>query len=194
MELQIRQVRESDAAALSLIYGHYVRETAVTFDEREFGTSWFLEKIRKVQQFYPFFVAQSGDTIVGYAYAGPFVGRDAYRWSAELTIYLHPDWIHKEIGTSLYRKLEDALELMGIRTAYACIAVPDEEDAILTDASRRFHLHNGFQAVGFFSRCAYQFGRWYHMAWMGKRIGDWERPMEEVRPYASVSALQFPEK
>ena len=61
--------------------------------------------------------------ILGYAYAGPFVGRAAYDWSAEMTIYLAAESRKQGLGRGLYEELESALAKMGIRNLYACIWV-----------------------------------------------------------------------
>lgn len=170
----IRDAREEDAPALAAIYRHYVEKTAVTFDETFPDDEAFAEKIRETKKTHPFLAAEEGDgRILGYAYAHPFVGRAAYRWSAETTIYLAPDAKRRGIGRALYGDLEERLRAMGILTLYACIGVPREEreeDGILTFDSVRFHEKMGYRTVGTFSCCAYKFGRWLDMSWMEKRL------------------------
>ena len=55
---------------------------------------------------------------------------------------------------------------------YACIGLPEQEDEYLTNNSANFHEHIGFTRAGFFRNSGYKFGRWYHMIWMEKLIGE----------------------
>ncbi|MBQ7477690.1 MAG: N-acetyltransferase, partial [Selenomonadaceae bacterium] len=102
------------------------------------------------------------------------VGRAAYDWSAELTIYLNPEEKGHGIGRKLYEAIEEKLAGMGIKNLYACIGDPLEEDEYLTRNSEKFHAHMGFTKVGTFHKCGHKFGRWYNMIWMEKIIGKHE--------------------
>ena len=121
---------------------------------------------------YPYLTAVKDNEILGYAYAGPFVGRAAYDWSAELTIYLAPKKRKQGIGKKLYKALEQALAESGIQNLYACIGYPEVPDEYLTKNSAEFHEHLGYTKAGQFHKCGYKFGRWYDMIWMEKLIGD----------------------
>ena len=110
--------------------------------------------------------------IEGYAYAHAFVGRAAYDWAAELTIYLDHDARRGGLGRVLYEALADRLKAMGVLNLYACIGYPQVEDEYLTKNSAQFHEHLGFTLAGTFHNCGYKFGRWYDMIWMEKIIGE----------------------
>ena len=181
----IRDYRRGDEAALLPIHNYYARETAVNFDWEEMGERAFAKRIEQTISFYPFLVAERDDAVVGYAYAGPFVGRAAYGWASELTIYLAPDERGRGTGRALYQALEVILAAMGIQNLYACIGYPETEDERLTFASAAFHEHMGFSLVGHHHRCGYKFGRWYDMVWMEKIIGD----HENVAPVISYPEL-----
>ena len=88
--------------------------------------------------------------------------------SAELTVYLRPDVRRRGYGRMLYTELEARLKAMGVRRAYACIAIPNGDDPYLTMDSPRFHEKMGYRRVGFFENCAEKFGRDYSMAWYEK--------------------------
>ena len=176
----IRDATLEDAPALLGIYAHYVERTAVSFEYATPTPDEFRERIARVTRCYPWLVAQRGEEIVGYAYAGPFKERAAYDWSAELTIYLAPGARRRGFGRALYGALEAALSRMGIRNLYACIACPRVEDEYLTLDSVRFHRRLGFSEAGRFNRCAWKFGRWYDMVWMEKHIAG-EEPPNPVR-------------
>jgi len=119
-------------------------------------------------------VAEEGGVILGYAYAGPFVGRAAYGHCCELSIYLDRAARRKGYGRRLYEALEAELSSRGVLNLYACIGDPGEEDEYLTRDSERFHRRLGFTLAGRFHACGRKFGRWYNMIWMEKIIGEHE--------------------
>ena len=116
----IRDASVGDAPAIAAIYRPYVTDTAITF-ECQAPSNWEMRRrMETVMDRYPFFVAVSGGGVIGYAYAGPFKARAAYRYAAELTVYLKQGLEKQGIGGRLYRTLEAALEEMGILNLYAC--------------------------------------------------------------------------
>ena len=170
--ISIRVARESDAAALRDIYAPYVERTAVSFEYEVPDVATFAGRIRRVQERYPYLVAESDRELLGYAYAGGFHTREAYSWAAEASIYLRMDCRRMGIGSALYRALESALKAMGVRRLYASIAVPDEPDEHLTLDSVRFHAAMGYRTVGEFHHCGWKFGRWYNTRWMEKVLAS----------------------
>ena len=173
--MRIRDARAEDVARLLEIYARYVRETAVTFDYDVPTQEEFEHRMRNTLERYPYLVVEEDGTAQGYTYAGPFVGRAAYRHSCELTIYLDPRAKGKGYGRALYEALEARLRAMGILNLYACIGDPIVEDEYLTRNSEQFHRHLGFEKVDTFHRCGYKFGHWYNMIWMEKLIGEHRR-------------------
>ncbi len=172
--VQIRLAEISDAKDILAVYEYYVEHTAISFEYDVPTLAEFRERIRKTLSKYPYLVAVRDGKIVGYSYAGAFVGRAAYDWSAELTIYLSPEEKGHGTGRKLYEAIEEKLADMGIKNLYACIGDPLEEDEYLTRNSEKFHAHMGFQKVGTFHKCGHKFGRWYNMIWMEKIIGKHE--------------------
>ena len=161
-----------DAERLLEIYDYYVKNTAITFEYTTPTIEEFRGRMEKTMQKYPYLVAEKDGVIAGYAYAGAFVGRAAYDWSCETSIYLDKNARKCGIGKTLYAALEKELKKMGILNMYACIGYPAEEDEYLTKNSADFHSHIGFTQVGEFHKCGYKFGRWYNMIWMEKVIGE----------------------
>lgn len=161
-----------DAERLLEIYDYYVKNTAITFEYTTPTIEEFRGRMEKTMQKYPYLVAEKDGVIAGYAYAGAFVGRAAYDWSCETSIYLDKNARRCGIGKTLYAALEKELKKMGILNMYACIGYPDNEDEYLTKNSADFHSHIGFTQVGEFHKCGYKFGRWYNMIWMEKVIGE----------------------
>ena len=170
--MQIRSACVEDADSILGIYRYYVENTAITFEFDVPTPEEFRQRVEKTLEGYPYLVFVEGREVVGYAYAGPFVGRAAYDRSCEVSIYLDRDARGKGHGRALYGELERRLVQMGFLNLYACIASPIVEDEYLTHNSERFHAHLGFEEVGHFHKCGHKFGRWYDMVWMEKIVGD----------------------
>lgn len=184
--ITIRTATLDDAEEILKIYAYYVEHTAITFEYEVPTLEEFRGRIARTLKKYPYLVIMVDGTIMGYAYAGAFVGRAAYDWSAELTIYLAHDARKCGLGRKLYTALEQELANMGILNLYACIGYPEEEDEYLTKNSAQFHAHLGFKTVGEFYKCGYKFGRWYHMIWMEKLIGEHVEEIGKVKWYPEL--------
>ena len=170
--VKIRVARIEDAAALLEIYRPYVEKTAITFEYEVPSFEEFKRRMENTLKKYPYLVAENNGEILGYAYAGTFVGRAAYDWGVETTIYLKEDKKKLGIGRKLYEVLEKILKAQNILNMNACIGYPEEEDEYLNKNSVEFHSHMGFKMVGEFHKCGYKFDRWYNMVWMEKMIGE----------------------
>lgn len=176
----IRDAALSDAQSILNIYAYYTENTVISWETKAPSLEEFQARMERIMKRYPYLVMEEDGEIFGYAYAGPFVGRAAYDWSCELTIYLRHDVRKQGLGRALYTALEEKVKDMGILNLYACIGVPEgEEDEYLTNNSAEFHEHLGFREVGRFRNCGSKFGRWYTMIWMEKVIGE---HTEEIRP------------
>lgn len=171
-DISIRFAKSEDAKELLKIYAYYVTDTAISFETEVPSEEEFKLRIEEVLKSYPFIVACKDDEILGYAYLHSFVGRKAYELSAETTIYLNPDKKKMGIGKKLYSVLEDIAKAQNITNLYSCIGYVDKEDEYLNNNSVQFHEHIGFRMVGKFENCGHKFGRWYHMVWMEKIIGE----------------------
>ena len=170
-DIILRTAELSDAEELLEIYAPYVEKTAVTFEYEIPDIREFKERIKKTLKKYPYILAEGNGEILGYAYTGPFVGRAAYDWAVETTIYLKEDKRRMGIGKMLYGKLEEISKAQNILNMYACIACPEKEDQYLNENSVQFHEHLGYSIAGKFHKCGYKFGTWYNMVWMEKIIG-----------------------
>ena len=171
-DISIRSANPEDAKELLKIYAYYVTDTAISFETEVPSEEEFKLRIEEVLKSYPFIVACKDDEILGYAYLHSFVGRKAYELSAETTIYLNPYKKKMGIGKKLYSVLEDVAKAQNITNLYSCIGYVDKEDEYLNNNSVQFHEHIGFRMVGKFENCGHKFGRWYHMVWMEKIIGE----------------------
>lgn len=186
-DISIRFAKPEDAKELLKIYAYYVTDTAISFETEVPSEEEFKLRIEEVLKSYPFIVACKDDEILGYAYLHSFVGRKAYELSAETTIYLNPDKKKMGIGKKLYSVLEDVAKAQNITNLYSCIGYVDKEDEYLNNNSVQFHEHIGFRMVGKFENCGHKFGRWYHMVWMEKIIGE----HKEIREFIKFEEMEY---
>ena len=186
-DISIRFAKPEDAKELLKIYAYYVTDTAISFETEVPSEEKFKLRIEEVLKSYPFIVACKDDEILGYAYLHSFVGRKAYELSAETTIYLNPDKKKMGIGKKLYSVLEDIAKAQNITNLYSCIGYVDKEDEYLNNNSVQFHEHIGFRMVGKFENCGHKFGRWYHMVWMEKIIGE----HKEIREFIKFEEMKY---
>lgn len=156
----IRTCQASDAARICEIYNHYVRDTVVTFEEAPVSSDDMMRRIEAISARLPWLVWEQDGAVLGYAYAGPWHARSAYRYSVESTIYLATDAAGRGIGTRLYGALISALRDGGIRCALAGIALPNP-------ASVSLHEKLGYSKVGLFRDVGFKFDRWID-------VGYWE--------------------
>ena len=187
-EITLRIARPQDAADLLAIYAPYVKNTAITFEYDVPSVAEFAGRIAHTLEFYPYLVAQRGNQILGYAYAGRFQGRRAYDWSAEASVYIAQDARRTGLGRRFYTLLEEILCAQGICNLYACITCTHRPDAHQDNNSMEFHTHLGFRLSGRFEKCGNKFGTWYDMVWMEKHLAPHPENPAPIRPFAQVRA------
>ena len=168
--IKIRSATPGDAAAIWSIYRYYVEHTAISFEITMPTQEQIRQRIEKVLCGFPYLVAELNGKVIGYAYAGHFIPREAYYHCAEVSIYISRENHRSGIGQMLYDALIGQLRDQGITQIYACIGVPEIEDEYLTNNSAQFHAHMGFREVGRFCNSGKKFDRFYHMIWMEKLI------------------------
>ncbi|MCD8084694.1 MAG: N-acetyltransferase family protein [Clostridiales bacterium] len=188
--VRIRIASTDDVRELLEIYRPYVEKTVITFEYDVPTPEEFETRMKRTLARYPYLVAEQDGALLGYAYTGPFVGRAAYAWGVETTIYLREEVRRMGVGRKLYTVLEEISRAQNIRNMNACIGYPAVEDEHLTMASVRFHEHMEYRMVGEFHQCGYKFGRWYHMVWMEKLIAGHPSDPAPVLPFPELCAEQ----
>lgn len=153
MDAEIRVAAEADAEGMLEIYGPVVRETVISYEERPPSIEEFRSRIHSVLERMPWLVCVVGGDIAGYAYAAPFRPRAGYRWTAELTVYVHPAYYRRRVGRALYTALLRCLAGQGYRTAVAIIALPNP-------ASVGLHESMGFRRAGVLEKMGFKHGKW----------------------------------
>ena len=159
----IRIAEERDVPEILAIYAPYVLTTTYTFEYDVPTEEAFLQRFRTITAQFPWLVWEENGAVLGYAYGSAPFERAAYRWCAEISVYLKPEARGKGIGTHLYKALEAILTYQGYRLVYAIIT---SENA----ASMAFHEKMGYKLEAKFQNCGYKFGRWLSVAWMEKEL------------------------
>ena len=164
--LNIRPATARDASQIAAIYAHHVLHGTASFDTEPRSVEATDAKIADcVAQGWPFLVCQSGNSIVGYAYATQFRDRPAYRLACEDSIYVHPDYVGKGVGKILLGALVEAAEAAGFRQMLAVIGGGEP-------ASVALHARLGFEHVGRMRSVGRKFGRWLDSVYMQRALGS----------------------
>lgn len=165
-DVNIRAAGPGDIAAITRIYAEAVRRGTATF---EIEPPEEAEMARRMQALvansYPYLVAERPGLIAGYAYAGPYHLRPAYRWTVEDSIYLDPPFHGQGIGRRLIRHLLADAEARGFRQVIALVG-----DSTNT-ASIALHTGVGFQLIGTLQSVGFKHGRWLDVVLMQRSLG-----------------------
>ncbi|GAB2668808.1 GNAT family N-acetyltransferase [Gordonia jinhuaensis] len=157
MTITIRPASASDSAEIAAIYRYYVDNTVITFDyESPDAHAWQVKMAGIHDAARPFLTAaDENGTVVGFAYLAPFRAKQAYDWTVEDTIYLHPDHRGHGTGRRLLAALLTSASVDTVRRIIAVIAVTEE-----TAASIALHTRLGFTDSGTLSRVGFKHDRW----------------------------------
>jgi phosphinothricin acetyltransferase len=169
----VRTANQADAKALAAIYGHHVRHGFGTFEEVPPSAAELDERRRAIAAHgLPYFVAEAEGQVLGYAYAGPFRPRAAYRFTVEDSVYVAPDAIGRGVGRAVLSAVLTACEGLGMRQVVAVIG--DSANA----GSIGLHRALGFEPAGIGRSVGYKHGRWVDIVWMQKSLngGDVSAP------------------
>ena len=164
--VSIRPGAAGDAEALAAIYGWHVLNGTGTFEIEPPGAADMLARRDAVlADGWPWLVAEQGGAVVGFAYAGPFRARPAYRFCLENSIYLHPDARRQGIGRVLLAELIARCRALGARQMLAVIG--DSANA----GSIGLHRALGFAPVGLLVGVGRKFDRWIDVVLMQRALG-----------------------
>jgi len=163
----IRPSLDADVPAITGIYAHHV-ETGTASFETEPPDEAEMRRRRNVlvKNRYPYFVAELGDEVCGYAYAGPYRTRPAYRHSVEDSVYVGRSAQRRGVGRALLHSLIRACTEREFRQMVAIIG-----DSSQT-ASIGLHRAMGFEIVGTLRNVGYKHGRWLDSVFMQLALGE----------------------
>lgn len=158
--LTIRDATLDDAAACAAIYAPYVRDTVISFEEHPPSAAGMADRMAAA---HAWLVGEDGGRTVGYAYAGSFNDRHAYRYACTVSVYLETGRRRTGAGRALYDALFPLLREQGFVRAAAGITLPNA-------ASVGLHAALGFAPVGTFPRVGWKFDAWHDVAWMQRDL------------------------
>ena len=163
-ELLIRDVTEADAEAIAPIYGHHVLHGTASYDLEPPGIDFHRDKIRRILAAgWPFIVVEADGEVAAYAHVTQFRDRSAYRFTAEDSIYVHPEKMGRGLGKALLLALIDRSAAYGFRTVIAVIGGAEPRSIAL-------HASCGFAEVGRLNGVGFKFGRWLDSVYMQREL------------------------
>jgi L-amino acid N-acyltransferase YncA len=162
----IRDVQESDAAAIAAIYGHHALHGTASYDYEPLSAGDTLAKIRRITGAgWPFLVAEADGQVAGYAYATQFRDRDGYRYTCENSIYVDADRTGRGIGKVLLLRLIERSAAYGFKQMVAVIGGAEP-------ASIALHAACGFREAGRLSKVGWKKERWLDNVYMQRALGS----------------------
>ncbi|MFB9268914.1 GNAT family N-acetyltransferase [Bradyrhizobium erythrophlei] len=164
---EIRPTTEADLPAITAIYEQAVRFGTATFELIPPDLTEMTRRYRALMDGgFPYLVAVRDGRALGYAYAGPYRPRPAYRFTVENSVYLDPSTHRRGIGLALMQRLISECEARGFRQMIAVIG--DSANA----GSIGVHRKCGFQMIGTHPSVGLKFGRWLDTVMMQRALGE----------------------
>jgi phosphinothricin acetyltransferase len=167
--MSVRIARPVDGDAVAAIYAPYVSETVISFEETPPSGLDMASRIEATLSTHPFLVFEDRGRILGYAYAGPHGAREAYRWSANVSVYAAQDAHRRGVGRSLYTTLFETLRRQGFHSLFAGITLPNKGSVGLHEAM-------GFTHLGTYREVGFKLGLWHD-------VGYWRLGLREGAPH-----------
>lgn len=165
--MAVRPTTAADAPALAAIYGEAVLHGLGTFEEEPPSPAEMeLRRLRIARVGLPHLVAERGGRVAGFAYAGPFRPRPAYRYTVEDSVYVHPDAQGAGVGRELLAAVVAACGAAGLRSLVALVG-----DSGNT-ASIALHEALGFRRAGLLPAVGFKHGRWVDVVWLQRALND----------------------
>jgi len=165
----IRCATEADAKGILAIYAPYITDSAVSFEEEIPSEAEMAGRIRSITETYPYLVCEDGGEVAGYAYASKHRQREAYRWAAEVSVYVHPEFRGQGVASLLYSKLFSILKYQGFTCLLAGITIPNLPSIF-------FHEKMGFEKIGEFKNIGFKLGNWHHVGWWELNLNPGNKP------------------
>jgi len=162
----IRPATPADIPVITAIYADAVTHGTASFELEAPDDAEMARRQRALlDNGYPYIVAENDRTVLGYAYAGPYRPRSAYRFSVEDSIYVHPKAWRGGVGRALLECLIDAATQRGFRQMIAVIGDSAQTPSI------ELHRAFGFRLVGNIENVGFKFGRWLDSVLMQRALG-----------------------
>jgi L-amino acid N-acyltransferase YncA len=184
MEAIIRTATTADAAEIQAIYEPIVRDTVISFEIEPPTVAEMAERMKAIQQRFPWLVCELEGKVAGYVYASPHHERAAYQWSANVSVYIHEDFHRRGIGRALYTSLFALLKLQGFYNLYGGVTLPNA-------GSVGLHESMGFEPVGIYQKVGYKFGAWHDVGWWSLVLRPHDpEPTDPLLPPAIMESIE----
>ena len=181
--VDIELAAAGDLPAILAISNWAAMHTPANFATEPESIDDWLSSWEGTHAMYPWLVARrrgpDGSDVLGFAKASPHRARGAYAWTAEVSVYVHPDHHGRGVGRSLYRELISLLERQGYVTLLAGITAPNP-------ASEALHRSFGFRKVGSLERVGWKFNRWHDVGWWELFLRPADQPPGTIRPVLEI--------
>jgi L-amino acid N-acyltransferase YncA len=162
----IRPAGPGDVAAITRIYGEAVANGTASFEVEPPPEAEMARRLEALlAKNFPYLVAERAGVVAGYAYAGPYHTRPAYRWSVEDSVYVAPEFQRQGLGRLLLARLVADAEARGFRQMIAVIG--DAANA----GSIALHSAAGFRHIGAVRSVGFKHGRWLDSVLMQRPLG-----------------------
>jgi len=162
----IRDAAPADLAIIRTIYSHHVLHGLASFEEAPPEAAEIERRYRDiVARGLPYVVVESNGRVAGFAYAGPYRTRPAYRYTVEDSVYIAPDDVGRGLGqvalSAIIRRAGD----LGFRQMIAVIGDSGNRPSI------RLHERVGFRHAATLQAVGFKFGRWVDSVLMQLSLG-----------------------
>lgn len=166
-----------DAAACAAIYAPNVDASPTSFEERVPNSEEMAARIERISATHPWLIAEEEGEVRGYAYGCRHRERPAYRWAADVSVYVAAGRRGHGLGRSLYEALFERLRNQRFQIACAGITLPN-------DASVALHRRLGFAEVGVYRRIGWKAGAWRDVGWYALELfpASADAPPEPLPP------------
>ncbi len=165
-DIHVRPATEDDMEVIQEIYALEVTQGSVSFELEPPGLNEMRRRFQAAREAgYPYLLASLGTRIAGYAYAGPYRSRPAYRYTLENSVYVAPWARRRGVASRLLEALILECEALPFRQMVAIIGDSANE------ASIELHRKAGFRLVGTLEDVGFKFGRWLDTVIMQRHLG-----------------------
>ena len=165
--LTVRDATADDVPAIAALYATYVLASVATFEEVAPDEAAMRARFDRISGLgLPWLAAEDADGLQGYAYAGPFRDRSAYRYVVEDSIYVAQDRIPRGIGSALLGELIARCEALGKRQMIAVVGGSRSVGSI------GLHGRLGFRVAGVLPSFGFKFGDWADAVLMTRALGE----------------------
>ncbi len=168
----VRDASDTDMEAVSAIYAHYVLQSVATFEETPPSLDEMHARRRaSLDLGLPYLAAELAGAVIGFAYAGLYRARPAYRFTVEDSVYIAPDFRAKGVGRVLLCEVIARCERGPWRQMVAVVGDSDNAGSIA------LHQKLGFELAGVLRNVGYKFGRWVDTPLLQRALGVGDAPL-----------------